>query len=922
MKKEGVFIGIIAILLLSVVAPFAVGDIISKNSSSEPVEEYIPLDPEFLAKPNDGSLPKDHSIFDNYRIAGGVLSLTENFRTEQTGNAISDMVIKNNQVVSAERIINGDISYATYLTTSSFVNKTNQRLYLEDKVLYREGKVDSGIAIYDENVEPYTYSYEYVYDNLGWVPREMSSYIINEDTIVSSRVVEDSSYPYTMEFILDNKSSIDHTKREVRYNADAISYPKYDQVKVTISLDNDWKVLEIKTDDIYDITVKMGISMTAPVNSKLVEKFYYDDYLISSLDSYSYFSNYFDFEINDEVEIEKEKTALDYILDVAFDVILNGSSFKVEGNVDDLEVNGNIDIKFNFTNMSGNIIGLFDDLYFKYDGNLYLSYLKHNYMFDSEFLEYILGGLNQGLVETVDSIESTTPVEDNDQLSELIESLTLVKDGNYVSVISDYQGMNVSFNFFEIEQGTILRNIDIKGNYDGEEFSIKLTTTSNKIQYEEKEYNDLSSSTWLIDELLEISSYQGYSIHVDYELDSYDLDVNINLKDDKVLLVFDIFNQENEKVSINLFYLDEKLYLELDYYIIEVEKEDIELLVGYIAQYLEDNNQENGNNNNESIEEQDILSIVYEVIDEVSMIDENHMNISLLLSKINENFSNTNIILSIEEENLNAYIDEYAVNIDIEEYNQENDLPIGKMIYSKDVIDDVSSHYKNIESLWNKDTIQLEINDLIITNSEGSIYVNGDYTKNNSNYCLELEFSNLVKMKLRIIYLNEKYYLSLGQDSYSVNLILNQKQMDTFIDSIDEVMDYILGENDFDASMEKFIKEAIDEIMKILSGESLDMTVGELIYTLTKSLDTSYVEVDERNIILEVDESKIQLYKLGDNYMLMVEEIEYGGSMIQGDITLKEREYEIMVDTNGFIDISTIFEDLGIDLNDNQTKES
>ena len=72
---------------------------------------------------------------------------------------------------------------------------------------------------------------------------------------------------------------MDHTKREVRYNADALSYPKYSQVKVTISLDNDWKVLEIQTDDIYDITVKMGISSliyTLVIDKNVREQFSVD----------------------------------------------------------------------------------------------------------------------------------------------------------------------------------------------------------------------------------------------------------------------------------------------------------------------------------------------------------------------------------------------------------------------------------------------------------------------------------------------------------------------------------------------------------------------------------------------------------------------------------------------------------------------
>lgn len=920
MSKKATIIGIISALLLGVMVPLSVGivDGFINPSSSEPIDEFEPLAPEFLEKPNDGTLPKDHSLYDNYRIAGGVLSLTENFRTVQEGNAISDMIIENNQVVYAERVVNGDLSYATYLTTSNFVNKTNQRMYLEDKVLFREGKVESKKAVYSEDFAPYSYSYDYIYENLGWVPREMSPYVITEDNIVSSRVIEESNYPYTMEFILDNKESVDHTKREVRYNADALSYPKYSQVKVTISLDNDWKVLEIQTDDIYDITVKMGISMTVPVNSKLVEKFYYDDYLISSLDSYSYFSNYFDFEINDDVEITVEKTALDYILDVAFDVILNGSSFNVNGNILNSSINGKIDVKFDFLNMSGNVIGLFDDLYFKYDGDLYLSYLKHNYKFDKNFIEYLLNISNQGLVETATINDSYTIEEDDEMLNDFVEELELVKDGNKVKVSGNYEEVNFAFNFFEIEQGVLLRSIELDGRFENQDFNLQLTTTSNNIEYEENEYNDLSSSTWLIDECLEIIDYKGYSLCLNYQLESYNLEIEINVKDNAVLVVYNITNEDNEKITIDLFCIDEKYYLELDNYIIEVEQEDIDLLFKYLESYLQVDEEEIENNYSQEssqveIENQDVLGLVFDVIDEIHMIDSEHMNVRLLLTKIDEKLSDTNVILSLENDNLNLYIDAYKIDMSIYEYCDTISLPVGKEIYNKDVADTITTHYKNIESLLKKETMQIDINDVIIQNSEGSIFVDGEYTKNNSDYCLELQFTNLVKMKFKIVFLNSKYYLSLGQDSYTVNLILNEKQMETFVNYLDKVMDYILGENDFDVSMETFIAEFIDELMKILSGESLDITLGELIYYLSNALDSSYVEIDERNIVLEFDTSKLQLYKLGDNYMLMVEGIEYKESKVQGDITVKEREYIISVDSSSFIDISTIFEDLGIE---------
>ena len=100
-----VIIGIVLSLVTGIAVPLVLDQI---NSQINPPveEEYVPLDPEFLKKPTDGTTPKDHTAIDNYRIAGGVLSLTENFKTEQEGVALSNDIITNKQMVKATRYVN------------------------------------------------------------------------------------------------------------------------------------------------------------------------------------------------------------------------------------------------------------------------------------------------------------------------------------------------------------------------------------------------------------------------------------------------------------------------------------------------------------------------------------------------------------------------------------------------------------------------------------------------------------------------------------------------------------------------------------------------------------------------------------------------------------------------------------------------
>ena len=114
-------IGIVLSLVTGIAVPLVMDQI---NSQINPPveEEYVPLNPEFLAKPTDGTTPKDHTAIDNYRIAGGVLSLTGNFKTEQEGIALSEGLISNKQIVNATRYVNSKRAYVQYSTSGKSAN--------------------------------------------------------------------------------------------------------------------------------------------------------------------------------------------------------------------------------------------------------------------------------------------------------------------------------------------------------------------------------------------------------------------------------------------------------------------------------------------------------------------------------------------------------------------------------------------------------------------------------------------------------------------------------------------------------------------------------------------------------------------------------------------------------------------------------
>ena len=353
---------------------------------------------------------------------------------------------------------------------------------------------------------------------------------------------------------------------------------------------------------------------------------------------------------------------------------------------------------------------------------------------------------------------------------------------------------------------------------------------------------------------------------------------------------------------------------------IEVSQEDVEILIGYIASIIEDFTQEEVPEvepieeveDDSSVEEKDILSIIYDVIGTVSMLDDEHINVPLILSSIDENLPDTNMIISVNDEgNLNFNLKDLDVDLEVKEFAEEIILPTSKTVYTKDTIDVLNSHYTNIEEKVSGEAFRLIFDDMILTLEDGEVVINGEYRKFENSYSLELTLSKLFDMKFRVIYLENKYYVSMGEKTYTFNVALSEKQMETFVQYMDQIFDYILGENDFDASLEEFITNIVESIMAILNGE-VDMSLGELLFTSLDIIDSSIVEIDENNIIVEFDETKVQLYKIGDNYFLLLKGIDLDGSRIEGDITLKDGGTSLSVNASDYFDISEIFEDLEI----------
>ena len=233
--------------------------------------EYI----KYREKPNDNSTPKDYTPLENVEIAYSVILDNPYYRSESKGVAVTNMVIKNKQSVYSSRIIKGKEILFESITSSKYKKEAIQRYYDGENVLMRRGKIiDEKSANWNSECEKY--DYQFIIKNIGYIQSDMTGYLINDESIIKSEIIE-SDYYYTAKLTLNPNIACKYTQLEVMFNAGAEKLPKYEETVITISMNENWQVQQIIMHDVYEIKVKLGVAINAPVDATIEETFYYDN---------------------------------------------------------------------------------------------------------------------------------------------------------------------------------------------------------------------------------------------------------------------------------------------------------------------------------------------------------------------------------------------------------------------------------------------------------------------------------------------------------------------------------------------------------------------------------------------------------------------------------------------------------------------
>ncbi len=294
-KRRKVIIYIVAcILILGVVAGFTNNFTSDNRKFAAGWGETIVMEKELPAS----GTPADYDLISNLQFAAYKLHHAKFFRGETNGKLVADIKIGNyNQYIHNTRVaLGGNKVFAETISSSSLKSVAEQKYAEDGIIIFRPSVSINGSSAKFANTA-YQMSYEEYSQKYGTVPNQLSKYIINEKTILS---VKDENAPakaavnsngetegfdfyvpeklvrgddgyYRFSLTLDAFESTLYYRNEVRTLGGADQNPKFHSVRVTVTIDDNWTPITVRSREVYDIALPVIGAMTC--DSDLTEVF-------------------------------------------------------------------------------------------------------------------------------------------------------------------------------------------------------------------------------------------------------------------------------------------------------------------------------------------------------------------------------------------------------------------------------------------------------------------------------------------------------------------------------------------------------------------------------------------------------------------------------------------------------------------------
>ncbi len=287
--------------------------------------------------------PDKHSPLSNLAFAAYKFNRSSSWESEYTGTVTA---IATNQKIKNVRKFDGEALFSQAVSYSDKKSVAEQKYFKNGRIFTRSkrGAIDSenmtatwSSNIVELSVEEYYYKY-------GAMPGELSKFVINESTVISSKPTSptiDGAYAFYFEL---STESAKYVKNEVRTLSGSKSDPSYQSIELTIEIDENYNLLRISGKEVYKLAIFAGITCTCT---------YTEDFSVNTPVTIAE-KSIFEASIPSDGSEDVEYDSLDYLSLALSNLTSNElSGFKATLNGTDILINldqsGSISVKCNDT---------------------------------------------------------------------------------------------------------------------------------------------------------------------------------------------------------------------------------------------------------------------------------------------------------------------------------------------------------------------------------------------------------------------------------------------------------------------------------------------------------------------------------------------------------------------------------------------
>ena len=296
--------------------------------------------------PTDGSKPTDHTGLENIGYMAGQLAKAENYHVEISSDVTANIVISYVQHVETVKDYQGGVMVAQDIATSAFVNTASQACFMDDYVYMRKPVSDKvsdwdGVNTAWQEGKPSKYTLEQYLPLYGLPSTTFSSYVINEETLLTSSEVTDlGNGLYSQTYTFHPEKSSAYYRSRMKTMGGLADYPEMQSITATYVFDGNWRVQSSHYEEYYGF--KLNSLIKTDRCSAVTDSTY--SYGTADISDYTdFYGKYRDIPAEPPKE-DKTLTAGDCLMEAFSPVLAGEATYNVEAQLRDKTLKGKLSL--------------------------------------------------------------------------------------------------------------------------------------------------------------------------------------------------------------------------------------------------------------------------------------------------------------------------------------------------------------------------------------------------------------------------------------------------------------------------------------------------------------------------------------------------------------------------------------------------